>query len=39
MRALICAASVQAALNMQTMSLAADLKDEGITVICYCPGW
>ena len=31
--------NVQAALNMQTMSLAADLKDDGITVICYCPGW
>jgi len=29
----------KAALNMQTMSLAADLKDDGITVICYCPGW
>ena len=31
--------ALQAALNMQTMSLAADLKDDGITVICYCPGW
>jgi len=30
---------LQAALNMLTMSLAADLKDDGITVICYCPGW
>ncbi|CAK0786478.1 hypothetical protein CVIRNUC_009691 [Coccomyxa viridis] len=29
----------KAALNMQTMSLAAELKDDGITVICYCPGW
>ena len=31
--------TLQAALNMLTMSLAADLKDDGITVICYCPGW
>ena len=23
----------------ETMSLAADLKDEGITVISHCPGW
>ena len=22
-----------------TMTFAIDLKDEGITVICYCPGW
>jgi hypothetical protein len=21
------------------MTFAIDLKDEGITVICYCPGW
>ncbi|CAK0785546.1 hypothetical protein CVIRNUC_008756 [Coccomyxa viridis] len=26
-------------LNMMTMTFAIDLKDEGITVICYCPGW
>lgn len=25
--------------HAETMSLAADLKDEGITVIAYCPGW
>jgi len=26
-------------INMMTMTFAIDLKDEGITVICYCPGW
>ena len=25
--------------SAETMSLAAELKDDGITVICYCPGW
>lgn len=29
----------KAALNMQTLTFAADLKDEGFTVISYCPGW
>ncbi|CAL5224415.1 g7097 [Coccomyxa viridis] len=38
-RSLLPYKMAKTSLNMMTMTFAIDLKDEGITVICYCPGW